>query len=177
MPETPGASASSGLVIPVTSGVGEGRTDLAAFDRALFDAGVANYNLLALSSVIPPGTTVRPEPLDWNGRGFGDRLYVVIAEHRAVRHGTQAWAGLGWVQRAADGSGLFVEHHGAGEAEVEEQIRASLDSMVRYREDDFGKVELVTAGVTCEEHPVCAAVVAVFGAEGWGPPRLDGPRG
>lgn len=37
--------------IYVTTGTGEGPTPLAAFDAALINAGVANYNLICLSSV------------------------------------------------------------------------------------------------------------------------------
>ena len=39
----------------VTSGTGEAATEPAAFDGALLDAGIANYNLIRLSSVIPAG--------------------------------------------------------------------------------------------------------------------------
>ena len=38
---------------------GTGRTLLAAFDDALLAAGVANFNLITLSSVIPPGSSIR----------------------------------------------------------------------------------------------------------------------
>jgi arginine decarboxylase len=38
--------------IYVTTGKGEGPTPLAAFDAALIDAGIPNYNLIYLSSVI-----------------------------------------------------------------------------------------------------------------------------
>ena len=41
--------------IVLSTGLGVGPTALAAFDAALLDAGVANYNLICLSSVIPPG--------------------------------------------------------------------------------------------------------------------------
>jgi hypothetical protein len=37
------------MIIRVTSGTGTGPTELAAFDAALLDAGVANYNLIPLS--------------------------------------------------------------------------------------------------------------------------------
>ena len=49
-----------GMKIIVTSGTGEGPTSLAAFDAALLDAGVANYNLICLSSIIPPGSMTIP---------------------------------------------------------------------------------------------------------------------
>ncbi len=36
-------------------GAGEGRSELTAFDAALYDAGVGNYNLVKMSSIMPPG--------------------------------------------------------------------------------------------------------------------------
>ncbi len=98
--------------IHVGSGVGLGPTKMAAFDAALYMAGAANYNLLRLSSVIPPGSNVVayeasiPElPGKW-----GDRLYAVMAEMRVDTPNVEAWAGIGWVQDAETGKGLFVEH-------------------------------------------------------------------
>ncbi len=44
--------------IALAAGLGEGPTQLAAFDAALRDAGVANYNRICLSSVIPPGSVI-----------------------------------------------------------------------------------------------------------------------
>lgn len=38
------------------SGKGGGKTELNAFDSALVDAGVGNYNLVRLSSILPPNT-------------------------------------------------------------------------------------------------------------------------
>ncbi len=37
------------------AGVGHGETELLAFDRALAAAGFSNYNLVKVSSIIPPG--------------------------------------------------------------------------------------------------------------------------
>lgn len=36
------------------TGIGEGSTRLNAFDNALYNAGVGNYNLLKVSSILPP---------------------------------------------------------------------------------------------------------------------------
>lgn len=38
----------------ITSGVGSGQTELNSFDCALFNSGVANYNLVRISSILPP---------------------------------------------------------------------------------------------------------------------------
>jgi arginine decarboxylase len=154
------------MFIPITTGVGVGRTALAAFDHALFAAGIANYNLVALSSVIPTGATVGCKQLDRNDDEWGYRLYVVIAERRVVEVGAEAWAGIGYVQDET-GSGLFVEHHGSSEHQVQAQIHESLSSMVEYRSNDFGPIEMVTVGATCEDRPTCALVAAVYESAGW----------
>ena len=44
--------------IKVVCGVGSGKTALSAFDSALKDAGVYNYNLITLSSIIPPDSII-----------------------------------------------------------------------------------------------------------------------
>ena len=98
----------------LASAIGRGSTELGAFDAALFRAGVANLNLVRLSSVIPPHSDVvvagnAPVPVVGTR---GDRLYVVFAEQRTSTPGTPVWAGVGWVQDATDGRGLFVEHEG-----------------------------------------------------------------
>ena len=48
----------SDLLIRVSHGAGTGPTRMAAFDAALHAAGVADFNLLRLSSVIPPSAVV-----------------------------------------------------------------------------------------------------------------------
>ena len=98
----------------LASAIGRGSTELGAFDAALFGAGVANLNLVRLSSVIPPGSDiiqVERCPFEQNGR-WGDRLYAVYAEQRTTTPGEQVWAGVGWCQDRETGQGLFVEHHG-----------------------------------------------------------------
>ncbi len=44
--------------IYVCAGVGRGDTLLTAFDQALRNAGVGDYNLLKVSSIVPPGARV-----------------------------------------------------------------------------------------------------------------------
>jgi arginine decarboxylase len=156
-----------GLDIFVTTGVGEGSTPLSAFDRALFEAGIGNYNLVVLSSVIPRGTTIVRKQWHGDDDEWGYRLYVVLAEQRQTVVGKEAWAGLGWVQNEDDGRGLFVEHHGDTRHTVEQQIEASLASMCAYRSDSFGPPQMATVGTVCTGEPVCALVSAVYESQGW----------
>lgn len=155
--------------IYVTKGTGEGPTTLAAFDSALFNAGIANYNLLRLSSVIPPEAVIlRPGkhkmPIDGV---WGDRLYVVMAEYRTAEIGIEAWAGIGWVVDSITGKGLFVEHEGSNKDKVTRDIQHSLEALMQTRSIDYGEIHMELNGVMCENEPVSAIVVAVYKAEAW----------
>lgn len=155
--------------IEVTSAIGTGATTLAAFDRALLACGVGNFNLLRLSSVIPPETNVVPMSgaIDVMG-DWGDRLFVVMAEERVDRPGREAWAGIGWVQHEETGRGLFVEHEGHSEDQVRSDIERSLSSLMEARSHvEFGPIQSVVRGARCEGEPICAMAVAVYEAAGW----------
>ncbi|QGG96633.1 pyruvoyl-dependent arginine decarboxylase [Actinomarinicola tropica] len=156
------------LEIPVVPGVGSGPNELAAFDAALVDAGVADRNLIRLSSVIPPASVItEPDgPVAAPG-GWGDRLYVVMAEARTSNLHDRLAAGIGWVQEPVTGRGLFVEHEGHTVEEVETHIRDSLDSLTRSRDVEFGDVHMRLSTTVCEGPAACALVVAVFDAVPW----------
>lgn len=154
--------------IVVSRGTGEGPTPLAAFDSALHSAGVENYNLIRLSSVIPPGAGIERVQFVSDPDEYGQRLYVVMAEQRATVPGEGAYAGLGWVQDAADGKGLFVECEGETYGDVQEEIVATLDSMTTRRGVDYGPVESEITGIECSGRPVAAVVIAVYKSEPWG---------
>lgn len=162
------------LTIQVATGVGRGPTKLSAFDSALRAAGVHNFNLICLSSVVPPQSKVQVLGGPVNPVGdWGDRLYVVMAHERVEGPGAQAWAGIGWVQEAATGRGLFVEHEGTDEVSVSADIDASLGALCEGRpQQRFGPVRKVVRGAVSEDgRPTCALVVAVFKSEPWHLPR------
>ncbi|HUA13107.1 MAG TPA: pyruvoyl-dependent arginine decarboxylase [Candidatus Sulfotelmatobacter sp.] len=157
--------------IQVVKGIGTGPTKLAAFDAALNSAGVANYNLIKLSSVIPGGSKIikKQKPLadkELPGK-WGDRLYVVMAEERVDSPNTEAWAGIGWVQDKKTGKGLFVEHEGASEKAVRSDITQSLEALMATRNVDFGNISMEVIGRTCTHLPVCALVAAVYQSDDW----------
>ncbi len=85
--------------IRISSGGGVGDTALPSFDAALFKAGIGNFNLLPLSSVIPPGATVTEKPPELTNAAWGDGLYVVLAEQTWPRSGRLAAPGRRWSWR------------------------------------------------------------------------------
>lgn len=160
-----------GVAISVRSASGSGRTRLSAFDHALLNSGVANFNLVLLSSVIPPGSIIE-RVADGAAAPFpgehGDRLYCVLAAAYALEPGQQAWAGLGWVVDERTGRGLFVEHSAPTEAGLQQVIADSLGDLVAHRGGGYGEIQTEIAGATCVDRPVCALAVAAYESAGWG---------
>jgi arginine decarboxylase len=157
------------MEIHIASGTASGPTKLAAFDAALDSAGVANFNLLLLSSVIPSRSKIieyDDKITDIKGE-WGDRLYVVKADYRTSTPGVEAWAGIGWVVEETTGQGLFVEHEGENKEQVERQIEHSLLALMKTRAIDFGEIHKRVDGILCEQDPVCATVIAVYKSEAW----------
>lgn len=153
--------------IALATGLGEGPTPLAAFDAALRDAGVANYNLICLSSVIPPGSVIERRKWVTPREDWGRRLYCVVSQMREERPGHGAHAGIGWVRDEFTGAGLFVELHDASRARLDADLRATLRSMQAGRGIDFGEPETEIASIHCKGAPVCALAIAVYAPAPW----------
>lgn len=158
----------------VAATVGRASTELAAFDAALIAAGVANLNLIRLSSVIPPACeVVRVDRCPFTEQGrWGDRLYAVYAEQRTSQPGQQVWAGIGWVQDPMTGQGLFVEHEGHAEAQVHRLLEASLHDLQRNRGIDIGPIETCVTGAVCDGTPTCALVICGYATSSWPRPTV-----
>lgn len=169
----------TGLRIRITPSRGAGATRLAAFDAALVAAGLQDFNLVPLSSVVPLGATVEVVPPDEQLRGVhGDLLYCVYAAAYATTPGAEAWAGIAWGLRTdGSGAGLFVEHSGPTEAGVQAELSATLGAMMDNRPEDYVEGGRLVSSATCEDAPVSALVVASFQTAGWSPAAPAGqPR-
>lgn len=161
--------------IKIVKGAGQASTPLSAFDAALKDAGVYNYNLITLSSVIPPGSKVqKAERFETPVNEWGHKLYCVMAEERSNEAGKFIAAGVGWYQ-LDDGRGLFVEHHLIGdtqvavESELHFRIKNSLKDLCTFRDIDF-EDERRRMEVSIDQvkgHPASVLVMAVYQSEGW----------
>ena len=120
------------MKIEIVWGKSEGETLISAFDKALIRAGIHNFNLIPLSSVIPPGAMVHEVGSYKSCQRVGGILYVVISSFSSNRPTIQISAGLGWVQ--VEGGGLFFESKGeCSSKECEEEIRKGLGDMMSAR--------------------------------------------
>lgn len=155
--------------IRVSRGTGSGPTRLAAFDAALVAAGLQDFNLIPLSSIIPTGATLSVvDPADQLRARHGDLLLCVYAAAYATTPGTEAWAGIAWAQRDdGSSSGLFVEHSAPTEEGVHGQLSATLGAMMENRPERYTETGRLVRGATCTDQPVAALVVAAYQALGW----------
>lgn len=163
------------MEIKVVSGVGTGKTTLSAFDHALKDAGVYNYNLITLSSIIPPGSNVmKVGTFNTPAEEFGHKLYVIKAEIRSEEAGKYIAAGLGWYH-LEDGRGMFVEHEIKGEtkiavkSEIDMRIKNSLKDLCKFRGIKFEerKIKSCMSIAHIVDQPTSVLVLAVYKSESW----------
>ena len=184
MSVSPVPASATGPLIRLSTGVGSGPTRLAAFDAALVAAGLAGYNLLPLSSVIPTGArVVVVEPADQIRGEHGDILYCVYATAAALLPGAQGWAGVAWALRDdGSGGGLFVEHHADTEAALQADLGATLGAMIAGRPEQYTEAGRLVARAASSGEPAVAVVVASYRTSGWSEPVqppttvLAGPR-
>jgi arginine decarboxylase len=159
------------MKITVTAGSGTGSTTLSAFDAALKAAGIHNYNIIKLSSVIPPGTTVVKRKWNNSPTEHGKKLYTVMAEIRTDVMKRSIAAGIGWYQ-IKDGRGIFAEHTdtierlNAKEAEdnVAKKIEATVRDLCKHRGYPFYKrnFKKVISSAEVKDKPTCTLVAAVY---------------
>jgi arginine decarboxylase len=160
--------------IYVVKGVGCGSTSLSAFDAALKDAGVYNYNIVVLSSIIPVGAKIINGKYKSKKDEYGHKLYVVKSEIRSREAGFYIGAAVGWHQ-LEDGRGTFVEHTAIGGTRT--IVQADLGQMIEKSLADLGKrrgykvnkkrIGMKLSVTKVKSSATCAIALAVYQAEGW----------
>ncbi|MFC6863819.1 pyruvoyl-dependent arginine decarboxylase [Halomicroarcula sp. GCM10025817] len=147
--------------IRVVWGTAHGPTELSAYDAALAEAGVHNYNLVTLSSVIPAGPDIEVAGTAPDLGPPGEALEVVQSAATAAP-GERAAAGIGWA-RTADGPGIFYEVDGEDPDEVRREIREGLAAGRDLREWDFVEETVHVESVAPADDYASAVVLATYG--------------
>ncbi|MFB6221384.1 MAG: pyruvoyl-dependent arginine decarboxylase [Halolamina sp.] len=148
-------------IIHVAGGAGTGPTEKAAYDAALADANLHNYNLVPVSSVIPAEAEVVTVESAPDLGPAGNRLNVVQAAATAVGPETVA-AGIGWA--TGPGPGVFYEADAESEADVVRRLERGLAAGRDLREWSFDHEEtLVEAAEASPGEHTCVVVLAAYG--------------
>lgn len=112
--------------IEIVWGTGEGQSVLGAFDAALAAAGIHNYNLVTMSSVVPPETSVIRVGTHTQRWEVGDKVAVVLARNESSVTGETIAAGLGW--SLAEEGGIFFEACAESRQNVRSLLKQGIES-------------------------------------------------
>lgn len=149
-------------VIRVVWGTGTARTAKGSFDRALAEAGIHQYNLRGLSSVVPADTTIDIVGTAPDLGPTGNVIDVVEARQTSPP-GTRASAGLAWAC-GPSGAGIFYEATDHDPESVTELLQAGIETGCSIRSFDDADIEtqVSTADASPDRYST-AVVAAVYG--------------
>jgi len=150
--------------IRVVWGTATGPTAMAAYDAALAEANVHDYNLVSVSSVVPADATVEVLGTAPDLGAVGDRLTVVEARATVPpEEPGRAVATLAWA-RTADGRGLFYEAAGTDRESVGRTAETGLEAGCALRDGEFDdRGRRTTATDAPSDGHATAVVLAVYG--------------
>jgi arginine decarboxylase len=101
-----------------TRGVGKHRRNLESFEAALRDAGIAQFNLVKVSSIFPPKCKIVSRRVGLSKLKPGSIVFCVMAETRTNEPNRLAAAGIGLAVPAnGEQFGYISEHHDFGMVE------------------------------------------------------------
>lgn len=150
--------------IRVVWGSASGPTTMSSYDAALAEAGVENYNLVSVSSVIPAGVDVEAVGTAPDLGPAGERLTVVEARATTAEPGRVS-AALAWSQSIDGGPGLFYETAGEmNSADVERRVREGLASGQELRDWAFDEPNVTVESAQADSGThTTALVLAIYG--------------
>ncbi len=101
-----------------TRGVGKHPHNLESFETALRDAGIAQCNLVKVSSIYPPGCKIISRQAGLKRLVPGQITFCVMADARTDEPNRLVSAGIGLaIPAKGDQFGYISEHHGYGMVE------------------------------------------------------------
>jgi arginine decarboxylase len=123
----------------ITAGAAEGITSLNAFDGALQQAGIGQYNLIKVTSIAPPNS-VRTDSIDVKA---GTVVPTAFASISSSKPGEIISAAVSVaVPKDRSKPGMIMEHSAkASKAEVEETVRKMAVQGMNLRGYEIGSLE------------------------------------
>lgn len=115
-----------------TKGVGHDREMLRSFENALEDAGIARFNLVSVSSIVPPGCKVISREKGLSMLSDGQIVFLVMARCASNERRRLVSASIGCALPADKKTiGYISEHHAYGQTakeagEYAEDLAASM---------------------------------------------------
>jgi arginine decarboxylase len=99
----------------LTRGVGRHKEHLASFELALRDAGVAEFNLVSVSSIFPPGCRIVSRTVGLRQMSPGQIVFAVIARQQTNEPNRLISSSIGVaIPNDREQYGYLSEHHAYG---------------------------------------------------------------
>lgn len=101
-----------------TKGVGISKEKLNSYELALRNAGIAQFNLVSVSSILPPGCKRVPKEKGLSFLKSGEIVYCVLAKNETNEPNRLISASIGCALPAGESNyGYLSEHHSFGGTE------------------------------------------------------------
>lgn len=102
-----------------TKGVGFHKNRLQSYELALKEAGISQFNLVSVSSILPPGCKKVPKAKGLSFLRPGEIIFLVEARNETNEPNRLITASIGCAMPAKDNQyGYISEHHCFGETEA-----------------------------------------------------------
>jgi len=102
----------------LTKGVGRHKEKLASFELALRDAGIAQFNLVTVSSILPPNCKIITREKGLEKMSAGQIIHCVMARNETDENNRLVVSSIGCAIPADNNTyGYLSEHHAFGETE------------------------------------------------------------
>lgn len=149
----------------IVSGTGVGNTALTAFDAAVLNAGIGNFNLVKISSIVPPHC-IREEAPPETFLKAGSTVHCAFA-HGTAKHGDQpvsAAVGVALPERPDDIGVIMEIAIPSDEDEARRMVRSMCQESMEMRSLAVKKILLASAQARPieEEDRFSVAVAAVL---------------
>jgi len=150
----------------LTAGAGIGGQALNAFDNALRDARIADFNLIRVTSIVPPGIPVYHlpaglEPIKGEGLLI-PTIYEAISSKKVGRE-IAAAVGIGITIPAVKGAGIIFTYSCFGsKKKAEETVREMVAEGMRAKGYLKHRYEISAASAIVEKDWTCVMASAVF---------------
>ncbi|OPY25490.1 MAG: Pyruvoyl-dependent arginine decarboxylase [Methanocella sp. PtaU1.Bin125] len=102
-----------------TTGTGKHREMLESFEMALRDAGIEKFNLVTVSSILPPGCEVVEKEEGLQALMPGEIVFTVMSRNSSNEPSRRIAAAIGCAipKRPLEDFGYISEHHSYGESD------------------------------------------------------------
>jgi len=102
----------------LTKGSGQHKEKLVSFEKALREAGISPFNLVRVSSILPPGCELVPREKGLKLLSPGQVVFLVMSENATNEGQRLISASIGMaVPKGRKSYGYLAEHEGFGQAQ------------------------------------------------------------